>query len=583
VTAARIAFAPNQTTTLDQFVDLTSVATPGAVAGAPGQIQWAVPGGCWLLFATYNRFTNHIVTLGAYPNPLTLVTDHLDRAGAQEVLSGVADPMLAALGGRKPDTLFIDSFEFLHDLPWTDALGGRVVAAAAPLSTSPAALIPLLFTAGGETEILKELFGLPLTSRYDSIDSTGQRLREEYENIRGELFRTEFLEPIHNWTVQHGIPLRLQAHGGFADYLDAYALVDIPETESLFDNDNFDFLKLASSAAHVAGHRIVSQEAFVSFASSRNSFGPEELRTLAGIALASGVNRIVAAGHPYPIDLYGDSWWWSDMMPLGLEGNSALQEGHPAWPVIGDLNSSFARVAYAMSVGDHRAEVAWLQPKLEYRQPNDFFFPLIAAESDQSKSIRAAGFVYDRVSGAALAGATQNGKTLIVGKAQYKALVLDSLPTATPAMLQSILATARAGVPVLALGELPARATGTAAADDATVVDLVTQLEPLVIKTTPSAVGGALVAAGTPAALSATDGHLDLYVDHRATSEADVFYVFNASDSKTSEELRIQAPATTAVVLDPDTGAGTPSASPSETVQLEVPARRGRVLVFNRK
>ena len=37
----------------------------------------------------------------------------------------------------------------------------------------------------------------------------------------------------------------MQAHGGFGDYLDAYAVADIPESESLFAGGDYDFLKLA--------------------------------------------------------------------------------------------------------------------------------------------------------------------------------------------------------------------------------------------------------------------------------------------------------------------------------------------------
>ena len=54
----------------------------------------------------------------------------------------------------------------------------------------------------------------------------------------------EFLMPMKNWMDEKNITLRMQAHGGFGDYLDAYAVADIPESESLFAGGDYDFLKL---------------------------------------------------------------------------------------------------------------------------------------------------------------------------------------------------------------------------------------------------------------------------------------------------------------------------------------------------
>ena len=48
-----------------------------------------------------------------------------------------------------------------------------------------------------------------------------------------------FIEGIRQWANTRGLALRLQAHGGYGDYLDTYALADIPESEGLFAGGSF--------------------------------------------------------------------------------------------------------------------------------------------------------------------------------------------------------------------------------------------------------------------------------------------------------------------------------------------------------
>lgn len=64
-----------------------------------------------------------------------------------------------------------------------------------------------------------------------------------------------------DWCRANGYLTRNEAHGAPSNWLDFYALADIPETE-MFGKADRDVLlsKFASSAAHVKGTRLVSAE-----------------------------------------------------------------------------------------------------------------------------------------------------------------------------------------------------------------------------------------------------------------------------------------------------------------------------------
>lgn len=116
---------------------------------------------------------------------------------------------------------------------------------------------------------LPELLG----ERSDKTD----HIIADYRQTLSELHE-EFTSQTSDWAIEHDLLFRNQAHGSPANWLDIYALADIPETETFgataykipkltrkdeFINDdrpNRFVLKFASSAAHVMGKPLVSSE-----------------------------------------------------------------------------------------------------------------------------------------------------------------------------------------------------------------------------------------------------------------------------------------------------------------------------------
>ncbi|AQA19426.1 hypothetical protein BST95_15470 [Halioglobus japonicus] len=275
--------------TLTQLVDLTQ-----HVDG--GNLRWQVPAGKHRIFALYENKTAHNVAASAYTNGRleSPVVDHLDPAGAAEYIDTLANPWLDALAPYKPRAVFIDSFELIGELPWSSVFASTFESMH-DYDITP--YLPLVFKSRGESKYVNVV--IPSDSAYQSTDEMAVRIREDYELTREHLFESGFLRPIKAWSEQRGVQLRVQAHGGYGDYLDSYKIADVPESEALFASGSYDFLKLAASAGNVAGRRFISSESFISLTLDFDALTPDDYYFLAGHAFSAGINRTVYHGYAY--------------------------------------------------------------------------------------------------------------------------------------------------------------------------------------------------------------------------------------------------------------------------------------------
>jgi hypothetical protein len=576
VLAARLLDAAAHPPLLDDFRDITSAVDGGG---------WDVPEGTWRVFAVYRNQSRQLVNTAAYPSDAPVV-DHLDFDGLHEVLREVADPLLDA--APHAAGVFVDSFELSAELPWTPELLERFRAIK---GYDPTPLLPLLFFEGGEPEQLK-IFDA-LAPRF-AAPGQQARVREDYEDVRGELFLEFHVKPLRSWAGSRDVALRLQAHGGFADELDAYAEAHIPESEGLAARGTYDFLKLAASGGHVAGRTIISSESFVGLTADPRGLTLDDFYLLAGRAFSAGINRLVHHGYAYRFaQSDGRAWYPWDS---GITFASALGESHPLWPSLPELNLSFARTAYAMTRGQHVADLAWLEQDGSHRNGVASFPEALtprAGQSPTSRAVQQAGYVYDRVSRRGLAGSRVEANAsarpvLRVGAASYRALLIEALDAASPELLAAIESAAAGGVPVLVLGELPKRAWGYADHErrDDSVRSASARLSAGVTSLAAATeIGSALANAGVvPSVQPAGGGALAVSVEHRATPHEHVLLLFNESDAAVTESLRVNLDVTKVQVFDPEQAKPltTRRLATGGTLDVELPARRWRILVLNR-
>lgn len=540
VTAARSSTPPGRDPILEGFTDLTS-----RISG--DKVAWEVPEGNWILFAFYENAVGHEVPGAAYPTTegSALVADHLGPLGVQDLIRGfgeaVADGLHACDGGL-PRSLFIDSFELIAELPWTraflDEFSNRKGYDLRPY-------LPLLFRETGEVFFLQDPPSMPLF-RAPGVD---RRVREDYEDVRSRLFIENFLEPLARWTANEGMTLRVQAHGAWADYLDAYQIAHIPETEQLYARGEYDFLKLASSAGHVKGRPFVSAETFVGPGALRG-LSLEDFYRAAGSVMSAGVNRIVHHGYPYRYVKPNGSPWH----PFDLGGGGGAQswsdENHPVWPHFRALNAYIARLSYALTVGKNEADVAWLHPEARY--PGNG-----RGGGTESAVIEGLGLTFDRVSRHDLEGVRVEKNRIRIGAAEYRALLISNLESAAPELMEAIERVARSGTPVFVLGGLPRRATGWAEreARDARVAEIALGLEDRVIQVASAdGLAEAVRNSGIEPPLRAAVATFPFRIVHRSAPNAEVFVLFNVTRFDRSDLLSLPNGDGPIHLLDPRTG-----------------------------
>jgi hypothetical protein len=320
------------------------------------------------------------------------------------------------------------------------------------------------------------------------------------------------------------------------------------------------------------------------------------MRLLAGRAYSAGINRLVFHGIPYPYTRAdGESWFpFSGGFGRILAGPFPMSSkvDHEFLAEIGDFNAFLARLSVAMSQGRPAADVAWLRADPVYPDAASLELGKVdprAGESATTRAFRARGLVHDRISRRMLSRAIPEGSGFRVGARTYQALVIDSLPVAEPLLIERILALAEAGIPVIALGELPDRAPGLREAEprDKRVREAAQKLSPLILHTSEEGeleswleaqVAGALVEP-----LSGKD--LSLSLDRRETPQGDILFVFNESWSPVRESIRFTRDGSQLTLWDPWTGESRrlrERVTAGESVVLEMKGAESLVLTLNR-
>ena len=568
--------------TLGDIVDLSDRVQDGT-------LTWEVPSGTHRVFAVYENRTLHFPAGGAYRGELedARIIDHLDRRGVDAFLETSFATWIEALADCPPRAVFVDSFELVGELPWTSSFASQFES---ELGYEIKPLLPFLFLEGGESEYVNIIRG-ERPARYQAVDERGLRAREDYEAFRSARFAEALIEPLRSWLHERGIELRLQAHGGYGDVLDAYRMADVPESEGLYAGGSYDFLRLAASAAHVEGKRYTSSETLVSVGALQLT--EDEARIVIGRAFSAGINRLVHHGNAYPY-LHQDGQRWFPFRPLE---DSAFTTGpadlsfdiHPGadiWAALPELNRMAARLSYALSRGSAAVEVAWLYPDWKARNFANFGVRPGAFESETSKALRRAGLSYDRISRSSLASSASADAVLQVGEGSYGALLVDGAQAAAPETLAGIERAAEAGVPVIWFGDFPERADGLvdAEARDAEVETLVESLRAVVIVVSSVAdIPLAIASEGVRPSLGPIDSAgLQLSVQRRQLSDGDLYFIFNESYEPRSEMLRIEEAFTEAVLLDPETGQAIATDHEGDVLSVTLAAARGAVLWVRR-
>lgn len=293
------------------------------------------------------------------------------------------------------------------------------------------------------------------------------RVKSDYRQTLDELLLENFVQPLAAWSHAHGSVLRQQAHGSPGNLLDLYAASDIPETEifgPLAGSDADPLVnRFASSAAHVAGKRLASAEAFT-WLGEHWTTSLDDVKQAADQLFLAGINHLVYHGTAYsPREATWPGWefyastefnprnaFWRDLPTLNryvARVQSVLQEGRADndvllyWPVWDNWHDTSGR---RMDFRVH--DPVWLKRK-----------PLgeIAAE------LTTRGYGFDYVSDRQLStNVGLRGGRLSAGGATYKAIVVPRTDHMPPETLERLVSLARDGATVVFMDSLPSDVPG---------------------------------------------------------------------------------------------------------------------------
>jgi alpha-L-rhamnosidase/F5/8 type C domain len=561
----------------DEVVDLT------ARVGPDGALDWTAPAGRdWTVHAAFTGRTGLRVERAA-PGGEGLVIDYLSPRALGSYLARFD----GAFGGGGPGVraMYHDSWE-VHGANWTGTFPADFRALR---GYDLAPHLPAL--AGGDAQERRRLV----------CD-----VRETFGDLLVERFAATWV----GWSNEHGAQARNQAHGSPGNWLDLYAIADIPETEG-FGRSGFPIpglrndpdypdaafgrpdplvMKFASSAAHLAGRQLCSSET-ATWLGEHFRVALSQVKPEVDQLFAAGINHVFLHGTAYtPPDVPWPGWQyyasthfnpdealWHDMPAFGeyaARCQSILQHGSPDEDVLlyfplHDLWQSDVFGDLVPEISVHSAD-RWL-----HGHPTGF--------GDTADVLRRRGFCFDYVSDRLLERLRTSGGRLYGGRSEYATIVVPGCRLMPVATLERLRDLAAAGATILVeralpedvpgLGDLEARRGRLAA-----VVAEITGSA----RSTPSGSehpvgrGRVVVTQGVEGALAAVGARREPAADHglqlirRRHDEGHHLFVVNLGAELVDRWIGLGVEARSVALLDPRSG----DAGPAPVRQ-----RRGRTEV----
>jgi hypothetical protein len=421
----------------DTSVNLTSRVQPD------GNLDWTAPPGRWTLYALFSAWHGKLVERAA-PGGEGFVIDHFSSNAIKKYLL----PFDRAFSGhnlRGLRAFFNDSYEV------DDAAG-------------EADWTPFFFAEFEKRRGYDFRAHLPALLGGDSTGDVGARVLADYRETISDLLLDTFTTEWSAWAKRYGRQVRNQAHGSPASQLDLYAASDIPETEGT----EIQRFKWATSAAHVAGRRLVSAEA-ATWLGEHFRVRLADVRAAVDRFFVAGVNHIVYHGTAYsPV---GDPWpgwqfyasvefnprnaWWDDFRALNMyvaRVQSFLQSGRPDTDVL--LYYPF----YESLTARGKTRLAHFGGASPPAQGTSF--------EKAAETLQTAGFTYDFVSDRQVRRLTSvDGRITTEGAASYQAIVVPSSRYIPLETFLQILELARSGATIVSLDGWPSDVSGLADLD----------------------------------------------------------------------------------------------------------------------
>ena len=275
-------------------------------------------------------------------------------------------------------------------------------------------------------EAFKRRRGYDLMEKWDVFSGKGDseevaRVKCDYRQTLDDLMVEEVFPKWVKWCHARGVKTRNEAHGSPANWLDLYALADVPETE-MFGNDR-DILisKFASSAAHVTHKRYVSAES-CTWIAEHFTETLAETKTFIDRLFLAGVNRIFFQGCAYsPVEATWPGWCFYASMEMNPR--------NPIWRDVGALNAYITRCQSIFQTCEPDNDVLVYWPLRDYWWNADGYEKMMCVDGkgwfygqpicSMARRLHKEGYAFDYVSDRML----QDAERLELGK-RYAAIAV---------------------------------------------------------------------------------------------------------------------------------------------------------------
>lgn len=446
-------------------LDFASLKDITAEAIRDGRIVWKAPSeGNWTLFIYRNEPAGEMKG-GFY------VVDHFSREGTDSILDyyrPVLQDFERAGLLRYMSGLFGDSLEYSSTVDWTPSLPSvfRQLKGYDLIPFLPA-LHNGVKTGGGG------IFGGGVGR--DPLDGMGQAVLNDYYSVLTYLFNTNHLQPIQEFLEGYGMNLRYQtAYGKYMEQASTSMHVGIPEGEMMMIRNSFDNIRAQAGAVHMAGRREYNAE-LQAEQGKNHAQSWQNLLFYTQRSFAAGVNNITLHGYTYSGRFDGpgnESGFvpdvaWPGWESFGRDGFSNNWGSEPLWEMAPLVTGFIARTGYVLKQGVPAVDLAIFR---ESYWDNESFTDNHDGEVwyRDGGLLQDMGYSYDFVAlpNLKIPGVTVSGGRLCPDGPAYKALLVDqSLNTLNEPVngkktisleaAVKILSLARAGLPVVLVGEAP--------------------------------------------------------------------------------------------------------------------------------
>ncbi|MFI1335283.1 glycosyl hydrolase [Streptomyces sp. NPDC020845] len=434
-----------------------------------GKITWTAPkGDQWVLLGYWQRGTGQAAVTGQYVavEP-AYVVDHFATAGARAAIdyteTHVFTPRLRRLLRSNGGNLFEDSLELDSALHWTWDLLKRFEKLRGYALRDR---LPVVFI----DKIHRQYTSVTPddTPDFEFSDGGGARVRDDYFRTLTDLYISEHVEPLKHWAHGLGLTFRAQPYGTTLDTPTVAATLDVNETESLGtapDYNDETWHWVSSGAVHLAGHEVFSLEGCATLNEAYAQTWPQMLKHF-NTAFAHGVNQVVYHGFATAHGLGEKSWPGFSPFTFGQGGNGFSESWGPrqtTWADTDKITGWTTRMQWLLRQGRPQVDL------VVYRH---------SYVNEARVPAGLTGFTFDFAGSHQLDGTRVKARRLAPEGPAYRALIIDRQPTLPVDTARRLLAHARAGLPIVVVGEPPRRTPGAhhAKQQDAELATIIRQL-----------------------------------------------------------------------------------------------------------